>query len=1079
MTRHLPTRAALFITMLSASAAGLRAGPPMSLDDRLTIELVAEEPQLVTPTGVACDVRDNAWVIESNTHSPPKDYQRNATDRVWVFSAPPVDAGGDAKALDAASGRGSGLVGEAASGKASATRPVAGVRQMLFADRFKQAMGLTVTPAGRVYVTCRNEIVLLEDKDHDLKPDAIPPATDGKPASDRRVLVRLETQGTYPHNGLNGAALSPDGAFLYFCLGLNAGFNYAVVGSDGSDGSRVAGGGEGGSIWRCTPDGGKVERVATGFWNCHDLTFDAFGRLFAVDNDPDDIGPCRLLDIIEGGDYGWKYKNGRKGVHPFTSWDGHLPGTLPMVAPTGEAPSGILAYESDDWPADYRGQLLVTSWGDHTIQRFELKEKGASFTSAPADVVRGGEDFRPVGIAQASDGSVWVTDWVDKSYTLHGKGKLWRICAKAGAKDAIKTKNATNNAKDATEAHDATATREPRGFAPGRRPRADDVAKLPADEQDKLLADPRREIRVAAGDAIVARGRQPAVKVLRDALDRGDDERAAAQAFWASRHLPPVEATALIDAGQFGRTNAVRAEAYRIARQRGDEQADKDADYAMGNRYVAGDFSLYVYRNVVLGIRPDTTLELPVTPQGSTQADPFVQSAMAGALARSKPFSDWLSGVDLSWDNIGILRAVAARRSELPVRFKPIPGMLRSSQEAVRRLALQWVGEDRLTQFAPNIADALKAPNVSRDLLAAYLACREKLETPPADAGKPVAERSSRQFAAEFLLDEKNDLALRKIALELIDPADPKLPSAKLVTLAKSMGLEAVKALAWRDDAGAQAALRAAAADAGKSADWRREAVVGLARSASSSPDTKRVLLELLLAGPAELRTDALRSLRGALTSADAKRVLADLDAAVAKPELGDDADRQEWAEQLLLAVKPTPAALPAADRQRLSALVKARPTDTAGWQAAAKSGGYPDAGRRLFALATGARCFVCHQTNDRGGQVGPDLSGVGRAMNRAKLVESILEPSKEVAPLYVSIVIELKNGDTISGVGLPEPGAAYVSIADASGKRIRVKAEDIASRRTEKVSVMPEGLVETLTVREFRDLVAYLASRQ
>jgi hypothetical protein len=109
-------------------------------------------------------------------------------------------------------------------------------------------MSIAVTPAGKVYLVCRNEIVLLEDKDHDLKPDRKP---DG---SDRTTLVRLETKATYPHNGLNGAALSPDGEFLYFCLGLNTGFDYAVVGSDGS---RVAGGGEGGSIWRCTRPAGK------------------------------------------------------------------------------------------------------------------------------------------------------------------------------------------------------------------------------------------------------------------------------------------------------------------------------------------------------------------------------------------------------------------------------------------------------------------------------------------------------------------------------------------------------------------------------------------------------------------------------------------------------------------------------------------------------------------------------------------------------------------------------------------------------------------------------------------------------
>ena len=42
-------------------------------------------------------------------------------------------------------------------------------------------------------------------------------------------------------------------------------------------------------------------------------------------------------------------------------------------------------------------------------------------------VVVGGDDFRPVGIAVAPDGSLYISDWVDKSYTLHGKGRIWRL----------------------------------------------------------------------------------------------------------------------------------------------------------------------------------------------------------------------------------------------------------------------------------------------------------------------------------------------------------------------------------------------------------------------------------------------------------------------------------------------------------------------------------------------------------------------------------------------------------------------------------------------------------------------------
>ena len=42
-------------------------------------------------------------------------------------------------------------------------------------------------------------------------------------------------------------------------------------------------------------------------------------------------------------------------------------------------PCGVLAYESDNLPEDYRGNLLVTSWGDHRIERYRLQPRGASF----------------------------------------------------------------------------------------------------------------------------------------------------------------------------------------------------------------------------------------------------------------------------------------------------------------------------------------------------------------------------------------------------------------------------------------------------------------------------------------------------------------------------------------------------------------------------------------------------------------------------------------------------------------------------------------------------------------------------
>ncbi len=287
----------------------------------------------------------------------------------------------------------------------------------VFFEGTKWTMGVAVAENGWVFVATRSAIYRLEDRDGDGRADGTESGRIPGP------IVRLDSTGDYPHNGLSGFAFQGL-RHVYFGLGENLGVPYRLIGSDGI---TLEGGGEGGSIYRCRPDGAKLERIATGFWNPFHMTFDPTGNLFAVDNDPDSRPPCRLLHIVEGGDYGYRFRNGRRGLHPFTSWNGELPGTLGMVAGTGEAPSGVVDYQGQDLPADYRGALLVTSWGDHRIERYDLQPQGATFRAAMKPVVVGGDDFRPVGIAVAPDGAVYFSDWVNQSYTLHGKGRIWRL----------------------------------------------------------------------------------------------------------------------------------------------------------------------------------------------------------------------------------------------------------------------------------------------------------------------------------------------------------------------------------------------------------------------------------------------------------------------------------------------------------------------------------------------------------------------------------------------------------------------------------------------------------------------------
>src|SRR5262249_52122495 len=125
-----------------------------------------------------------------------------------------------------------------------------------FAEGFHNAMSIALGESGAVYLATRSDIYLLRDRGF------------AGSATERRVIVKLDSPGDYPHNGLSGFAFDRLGN-LYFSLGENLGAPYKLIGSDGS---MASGGGEGGSIYRCRPDGSRLVRVATGFWNTFHLT---------------------------------------------------------------------------------------------------------------------------------------------------------------------------------------------------------------------------------------------------------------------------------------------------------------------------------------------------------------------------------------------------------------------------------------------------------------------------------------------------------------------------------------------------------------------------------------------------------------------------------------------------------------------------------------------------------------------------------------------------------------------------------------------------------------------------------------
>ena len=141
---------------------------------------------------------------------------------------------------------------------------------------------------------------------------------------------------------------------------------------------------------------------------------------------------------------------------------------------------------------------------------------------------------------------------------------------------------------------------------------------------------------------------------------------------------------------------------------------------------------------------------------------------------------------------------------------------------------------------------------------------------------------------------------------------------------------------------------------------------------------------------------------------------------------------------------------------------------------AAVKLPGDSARGRKLFTEPGGVNCTACHRVAGEGSDLGPDLSGVGVQFDRRALAEAILYPSKTVREGYQQIVIEMADGEDISGVVKGETADSLI-LRDGSGREHKLPRASIKARRNSALSLMPEGLQTALSLDDFADLVAYL----
>ncbi len=130
--------------------------------------------------------------------------------------------------------------------------------------------------------------------------------------------------------------------------------------------------------------------------------------------------------------------------------------------------------------------------------------------------------------------------------------------------------------------------------------------------------------------------------------------------------------------------------------------------------------------------------------------------------------------------------------------------------------------------------------------------------------------------------------------------------------------------------------------------------------------------------------------------------------------------------------------------------------------------------GREMFAVA---QCYKCHRMGVQGGILGPDLTGAGGRFNPHDLLESIIEPNKAISDQYGATQFLTDDGRVVVGRVVNMSGnrlSVMTNMLDPS-ELTAVDRDSILETQPAPTSMMPDGLLDTLSKDEIADLVAYL----
>ena len=995
----------------------------LKLPPGFTATLFASEPEVQNPIAGCTDAFGRIWIAENYTYAERAiHFDMELNDRVIVLE----DADNDGKAE----------------------------RRTVFVDDVKMLTGITVGRGG-VWLMCPPQLLFIPDADGDLVPDGPPE-------------VKLDGfrvgQENY-HNFANGLSWGPDG-WLYGRCGASAPGEMGLPGSKDEERVPIRGG-----MWRYHPEHKRVEALTQGTTNPWGNDWNQNGDLFFINTvnghfwhaiagahfvrpHTIDVNPYAYELIDMHADH-WHFDTGK-------SWTASRDGAANDFG-GGHAHVGMVLYQEDTWPEEYRNRVLTVNMHGRRINQERLEPFGSGYVAKHEEDFLLSNDiwFRGMELLPLPDGNLLLLDWSDTgechdSTGVHRtSGRVFKIIYK-------------------------DANSQPEGLDPDTMNDAVELVRMLSESTWRSRKSLKQLKQLALEGSDLGEAARGARKLLYPGL------AAEASTVWDGTlftELPSEEQLVGLHSGESKETKlrlrglwALNAMGHLAEHElewllRDPNEAVRcwairlltdlwPIDTGFGTRPQGLDFEYdtRLVNSLIDAARRESSSKVRLEFASLLQRLPFeFRGELAASITKDS--------TDSSDHNLPLMvyYGLIPLAEHAPASLvKAITGC--KLEDTVRLVARRVA--DSSADTSKTLADLLAVANGADDLFR----CSVVLGISEAYSGRRSVDSPAGWSEFKALLANSSDERVSGAVqnLDVLFGDGRTIDQLKLVAADSSIALDVRKsALQSLVDANASG-LEELCQKLLRVRFLNTIAAKGLART------SKQSVAEALIKDFRRFHPSERGQVIGILVSraAWAVQLLEAIDAGQLSIDYLDAYSARQIASlgdseaSALLAdvwgqVRSTPAERLAKIATLKSMLNHER-----------LSGANLSSGRQLFEK----NCSACHTLYGVGGKLGPDLTGAQRG-NLDYVLENVVDPSAVVTKEFRASVILLEDDRVLTGL-LTSKTESVITLA-TQNEVFKIPVEDIVQIKQSPNSTMPEGLLDQLTDEQVVNLVAYLQSRE